>query len=137
MNAPLTSDAGRRYTFLGTSDEVNECDCCGKQGLKSTVAIHDTESGADLFFGVTCAARALKMQVADVKRGTAAADRAREEAARLAREAASRAEHARWTAHLVARTGGIRDWSGQYCIARMIEALGGMKAARVGYDRQL
>lgn len=122
-----------RYTYLGTSDEVTTCDCCGKSDLKRTVAIMDDERGESLYFGTTCAARALKVQVAEVKRGTAAADRAREEAARVAREAAYRAETERWRAYLVARTGGIKDWSGTFCIGEMIKALGGFKAARAGY----
>ena len=73
------------------------------------------------------------LQFAEVKRGTAAADRAREEAARLARQAAHDAEMKRWRAYLVARTGGIKDWSGEFCTGKMIEALGGFKAARAGY----
>ena len=31
------------------------------------------------------------------------------------------------------KTGGIKDWSGRYCIGKMIERLGGFTAARVGY----
>ena len=44
--------------FLGTSDEVSTCDCCGRKDLKSTVAL-SIDDGEAVYFGVTCAARAL------------------------------------------------------------------------------
>ena len=123
----------KRYTYLGTSDEVTTCDCCGKSDLKSTVAISADEQGETLYFGSTCAARALKVQVAEVKRGTAAADRAKEEARRAAQDALHRAEMARWTAYLVEKSGGIYDFMGAPDIFKMIQSLGGFKAAREGY----
>jgi len=126
-----------RYTFLGTSDEVDACDCCGKSDLKRTVAILDNDGGETLYFGTTCAARTLKATVKDVKAGTAAADRAKAEAKaeakRIEDARVSHIEFLRWEAHLVEKTGGIKDWSGRYCIGKMIERLGGFTAARVGY----
>lgn len=87
-----------RYTFLGTSDDHTTCECCGKSDLKSTVAIHDIDNGTDHFFGTTCAARALKIQVVEVRKGTAAADKivrdAKQAAAREAAMAAFRAARA-------------------------------------------
>lgn len=127
----------KRYTYLGTSDEVTTCDCCGKSDLKKTVAISDDERGETLYFGTTCAARALKVQVADVRKGTAAADRAKEEAKRAAQDALRHAEHARWTAHLVAKTGGISDFRGGWDVFKMIQSLGGFKAAREGYQENI
>ena len=123
----------KRYTYLGTSDEVTTCDCCGKSELKSTVAISDDEQGETLYFGSTCAAKALKVQLADVKRGTAAADRAKEEAKRAAQEVLYRAEMVRWKAYLVEKTGGLYDFKGEPCIFAMCQALGGFKAARADY----
>lgn len=38
-------------------DSVHTCDCCGRQGLKCTVLMVDTDTGAELNFGRTCAAR--------------------------------------------------------------------------------
>jgi len=122
-----------RYTFLGTTDEHTTCDCCGKKDLKSTVAIRNLETGEDLFFGVTCAARALKLQVAEVRKGAADADRAESERKEAARRAAAEAESARWTAFLMRATGGINDWSGKPCTFLMIQALGGFAAARAAY----
>ena len=56
-----------RYSYLGTTDEHTTCDCCGKSDLKSTVGIRDLETGEDVFFGSTCAARALKVKVVEVR----------------------------------------------------------------------
>lgn len=44
-----------RFVFLGVTDEVNSCDCCGKSNLKSTVAFDVT--GEIVHYGSTCAAR--------------------------------------------------------------------------------
>ena len=123
-----------RFTFLGTTDEVTTCDCCGKADLKLTVAIMDDERGETLYFGTTCAARALKIGVKEVKAGAAAADRAKAEARRAEQAAKHAAEMSRWRAYLIARTGGINDFAGQPCIGAMIQALGGFAAARAGYE---
>jgi len=139
----------RRFTYLGTSDEVDACDCCGKSDLKSTVAILDNDSGETLYFGTTCAARALKQTVKEVKAGTAAADRAKAEAERKAQQAKHDAEMKEWKAYLIAATGGgvretygQREWVGddvtggwQYPLNLYATAqlLGGMKGAREGF----
>lgn len=122
-----------KYTFLGTSDEVDACDCCGKSDLKRTVAVLDLD-GETRYFGTTCAAKALKATVKEVKAGTLAADKAKAEAKRIEDARLSHIEFQRWEAHLVEKTGGIKDWSGRYCIGMMIERLGGFKAARAGYS---
>jgi hypothetical protein len=122
-----------KYEYLGTTDEVTTCDCCGKTNLKNTVVIRDLDTGEDLYFGVSCAAKALKVQVADVKKGTAEADRKRAEEERARREAEQRAEHARWVAYLIEQTGGIYDYNRSPDVFRMIQALGGFAAAKAGY----
>ena len=123
----------RKFEFLGTTDEHTSCDCCGKKNLKSTVAIRNLDIGEDVFFGVTCAARALKMQVAEVRKGAAVADRAKMERQYAARRAAAEVEAARWKAFLVRTTGGVRDWTGEFCTGAMIQAAGGFTAARALY----
>jgi hypothetical protein len=45
-----------QFTYLGTTDEVDTCDCCGKTNLKCTVAFEKVD-GAVVHFGTTCAAR--------------------------------------------------------------------------------
>lgn len=44
--------------ILGITDERTTCECCGKQGLKRTVAI---DFASEIrYYGTTCAAKALK-----------------------------------------------------------------------------
>lgn len=123
----------RQFEFLGTTDDHTTCDCCGKSELKSTVAIRNLETGEDVFFGVTCAARALKLQVAEVRKGAADADRAEADRRESVRRAAAEAESVRWNAFLMRATGGINDWSGKPCTFLMIQALGGFTTARAKY----
>lgn len=124
----------RQFQYLGTSDDHTSCDCCGKKNLKSTVAIHDVTTGDVLFFGVTCAARALNVQVAEVKNGTRAADEARAEAERAAARAAADAEFAKWSAWLVQQTGGVFAHDGSPNVLEMVKKLGGVAAARSAYQ---
>lgn len=48
-----------KYKILGISDEQTECDCCGRKGLKRTVALEVWENGENTFevirVGVDCA----------------------------------------------------------------------------------
>lgn len=52
--------------FLGISDEVTTCDCCGKTNLKRTVAISFND-GSPVFYGTDCAARTLGRKASIVK----------------------------------------------------------------------
>jgi len=47
------------YTVHGITDEITTCDCCGKSKLARTVGL-ENEAGEVLYFGTTCAARAMK-----------------------------------------------------------------------------
>lgn len=47
-----------KYERLGVTDERTDCDCCGRQNLKATVAMLDRESDEIVYFGRFCAARA-------------------------------------------------------------------------------
>jgi len=44
------------YTTLAIVDDVTSCDCCGKQNLKSTVAM-ERDDGEVMYFGSICATR--------------------------------------------------------------------------------
>lgn len=46
-----------RFQVLEVTDTVNACDCCGRNGLKRTVAIQDNESNDVKYFGTTCATK--------------------------------------------------------------------------------
>jgi hypothetical protein len=44
-------------TALHLDDTVTTCDCCGRQNLKATVLMRNSDTGAEFYFGRTCAAR--------------------------------------------------------------------------------
>lgn len=54
------------FTVLGTCDNVTTCDCCGRDGLKRTVAL---DNGAGVtFYGTTCASKASKRSAGYITR---------------------------------------------------------------------
>jgi hypothetical protein len=71
--------------FLGTTDDVTTCECCGRTNLKNTVALLMGEADEPVFYGVVCAAKALRISAKDVRKGARDADKERR-----AREAAER-----------------------------------------------
>lgn len=115
---------------LGTDDSVNTCDCCGRNKLKETVAF-ETEEGGTVWMGVVCAARARGIMAADIRCEARNANQAKADAKAAAQRAEWDARHARWIAHLVALTGGIREWSGStnWSVGLMLQAAGGYAKA--------
>lgn len=112
-------------TILGTTDAVDSCDCCGRTGLKATVAIRFDDSAEVQHYGRTCAARRVGVPASTIDAGVrsaAAAARAADNAARAERSAAELHE---WTTFVHART-GLELIDG-------IAALGGFAAARALY----
>lgn len=88
--------AVKAFRILGTSDEVNECDLCGRVELKSTVALQPLDPdggdiGQPVYYGCDCAARAAGWTQKDVRREAATADRAKDAAIHARREAIDRA----------------------------------------------
>lgn len=91
-----------RYKILGLTDDRCECEACGKQNLKCTVALEPVDSdggacGPVVYFGRDCAALATRgsksaANVRKVEAEAAAADYAREASRRdkVARIAADR-----------------------------------------------
>jgi hypothetical protein len=55
LRMPNTATAARQFRILGITDNINSCDCCGKQNLQKTVAIENCETGETGHFGTTCA----------------------------------------------------------------------------------
>lgn len=101
MTTTAPEAPARRFRIVGTTDEVTACDCCGKSKLKSTVELFELDADGDevagpLYFGVTCAARAAAREVRAVRGDVAAADRARETAAREARQRVEGERRAAW-----------------------------------------
>ena len=122
------SDTIQAARFLGNTDEVTSCDCCGKQNLKSTVAIETVEGGT-VYFGVTCAARALAVSAKEVRAASRKADDDKQRAAEAARRAAQDAHFARWSAFL--------DSSVPHLKGRVLDqwqTFGSMAAARAAFN---
>ncbi|MFC7979523.1 hypothetical protein ACFUT3_30360 [Streptomyces cinereoruber] len=78
----------------GTTDQITECELCGKPELKGTVQMIELDADGndfqDHYFGTSCAAKAAGWTQRDVKAGVKAAEAAKREAARIAREEESR-----------------------------------------------
>jgi len=51
----MTNTEHNGARIVGTSDDVNACDCCGRSDLKRTVAIMNADGEVN-HFGTTCAA---------------------------------------------------------------------------------
>jgi hypothetical protein len=67
-----------QVTYLGTSRDVTICDQCGKVDLTKTVAL-DVD-GEVVYYGVDCAANALRLSRSEIQKGTRAADAAKAKA---------------------------------------------------------
>jgi predicted metal-binding protein len=74
--------AQKQYTFIGTTDEINQCGCCGRTDLKGTKVLKDNESGEFVFFGSVCGARALGWTVKEFDKAAKNAEQARIKARR-------------------------------------------------------
>lgn len=48
------------YTLKGITQDQSMCMCCGKTNLKRTVALENNTTGQIVYFGTTCAAKALR-----------------------------------------------------------------------------
>jgi len=83
------------FKVLGTTDEVTECEYCGRVDLKGTVvlALLDVDGNREgtAYYGTTCAAKAGKRTVKSIREDVKAAERkARED--RLAKQEAESRE---------------------------------------------
>lgn len=112
--------------FLGTCDDVTTCDCCGKKNLKRTVSLSIDDSEA-VYYGVTCAARALKLDMKVVRSETKRADDEKHQAKMRADRIAWETEHASWFAFLAKFGKGTDTFS-------QIESLGGYEKARAQFE---
>ena len=55
------------FKALGTVDDNDTCDCCGKTNLKKTVVLRDVD-GEIHFFGSSCAARATGWSAPEIRK---------------------------------------------------------------------
>jgi len=88
-----------RYTAKGFSDDVDQCEICGKPELKGTVRLVivdlDGNEDGEVFAGIVCAARRAGRKAAEIRTEAHRADRAREQAVRDTHRAWSNA-HSTW-----------------------------------------
>lgn len=99
-----TANTTARYRALGTTQDFDTCECCGRTGLKKVVALQ-TPEGDITYFGTACAAKATGWTTTEVTRAAKKADdekRRAEDRARAAAEAARREAYYAW---LAAETG--------------------------------
>lgn len=73
MNA--TTAPAKKAQLLGTTDECDTCDLCGRDDLKRTVVIRLLDSGETIYAGSDCASRTLGWTQATVRSRAKAADR--------------------------------------------------------------
>ena len=43
------------FKIIGFTDKINDCDCCGRTGLKGTYCI--SIDGCEFYYGSTCATK--------------------------------------------------------------------------------
>jgi len=113
----------KRFDIAGISDDVDTCECCGRDNLKRTVALRDLDTGEVEFFGTTCAAHLLKMKATDLRSDARQVQRWKDEAARKARMEQARKDAAPWFRFLRESTDATE-------VADQIRELGGFAAAR-------
>jgi hypothetical protein len=75
------------FRFIGTTDDTTTCEHCGREQLKSTIILAtldaDGNRDGEVYYGSTCAARAIKAQygvkmtAAQVRDAAASAERVR------------------------------------------------------------
>lgn len=109
---------------LGTTNDVTACECCGRAGLKGTVAL-SFSGAAPTYYGVVCAARATGRTERAVRRAVKAADEALRIAAANAAAyvAAAERHHSRTAAVAVAACRGRNaGYQGQVTVLCRCEA---------------
>lgn len=87
MNTATTS---RIYRVLGTTDEVTECEHCGRTELKGTIRLGILDADGTVedvtHFGAVCGARAAGWTTPEIRKAATAADRAARKAALIVTE---------------------------------------------------
>lgn len=116
---------GRRFVVVGTTDEWDACDCCGRTNLKRYVVMRDAD-GECFGFGTSCAARLEGVPAAEVRAEARTADEAARAEAEADRRARADAERDAWFAWLTANAGPGDTFD-------QIERLGGYAEARAAF----
>lgn len=87
------------FRVLGTTDEVTECEHCGRVDLKGTIRLGVLDADGNVedvtYFGAVCGARAAGWTTKDIRKAASVADRAAVEAARVERQRLAGIEYER------------------------------------------
>lgn len=129
MTSSDTLAPPRLYKTLGTTEDWDSCDCCGRANLKVYVVMENLEDGEVCRFGTGCAAKLEQVPATVIKAEGREADRARREAERAEQAKRQAAETADWFAFLD-REAGPGEVIDQYT------RLGGLAAARAAWRAQ-
>lgn len=95
----MSTTARPAYRVLGTTDDVTECEHCGRTELKGTIRLGVLDADGNVedvtHFGAVCGAQAAGWTAKDIRKQATAADRAAREAERVERERLASIEYAR------------------------------------------
>lgn len=96
----MTQTSTPAFRVLGTTDDVTECEHCGRVDLKGTIIllpldVDGNAEGEPTYFGAVCGARAAGWKTADLRKAATAANRAKAEADRIERERLATIEYKR------------------------------------------
>lgn len=116
MGAATTIETSNgRYRAMGTTDDCTTCDRCGKPHLKNTIilGVLDADGNVEdiVYYGSTCAGRALRVRKAYLDRAVIAANNER----RTKNEMLTR-----WSAYLADGEAGITRFinNNPHCVDR-------------------
>lgn len=93
------STVTRVFRVLGTTDEVTQCQLCGRDELKGTIVLEDNATAEIVYYGSSCGARAAGWTTKEIRTAARQADderRAREQAEKQARHDAWIAARDAW-----------------------------------------
>lgn len=135
----------KTFKVRGENEDVNTCECCGRQGLKKTIVLEYIENGEltgeVTYFGTTCAAKAAGWTTKYVKDEVKAIQAEERRVKAKAEAEARKIENERWERFLVLATGIPAEWE-KTCYGTVkspnlrphFEALGGFGEARRKYQ---
>lgn len=111
---------------------MTTCDCCGRTGLKSTVVIEMHDGSEPVYYGVTCAAHALKTTAKAVRYEAKRADTLKHEKESAERQEEHNKAMAGWHAWLNSQVPSLAGH-----IFLQLERLGGYGPAHKIYETHL
>jgi hypothetical protein len=116
----------RTHKIIGTTQDVTDCECCGRTDLKKTVivAILDADGNTTgvAHYGTVCAAHATKRTAKQITNEANAADAAQRAAKERERAERSDREYRAYMAWLTNTTGIADQWAAQLSIGGPLAA---------------